>query len=159
MCIRDRTSDVYFRCQLSFFLFNVLVLASGVSVFYTYDQTEGKKGADDVVSMLDHFIQNYLDQSVEEFKIFCDSCSGQNKNFTMFRYFHYMTVGKKRFKEVMIVFLVRGHSHMEPDKNMGLLPRHSEAETPDDFRDVIKSGWVKPSPLVVVPFERNNFKQ
>lgn len=58
------TSEVYFKRQLSFYVFNVHVLSTGVSVFYTYDQTEGKKGADDVVSMLNHFICNYLDPCV-----------------------------------------------------------------------------------------------
>lgn len=153
------TSEVYFRRQLSFYVFNVHILATGVSVFYTYDQTEGKKGADDVVSMLDHFVHNYLDPSVEELRIFCDSCSGQNKNYTMLRYFHYMTVVKKRFMELTITFPVRGHSYMEPDKNMGLIPRRSAAETPSDWRDVIKSARVKPSPFEVVAFERRYFKE
>lgn len=150
---------MYFRRQLSFYVFNVHVLATGVSVFYTYDQTEGKKGLDDVVSMLDHFIHNFLDPSVEELNIFCDGCSGQNKNYTMLRYFHYMTVEKKRFNELTITFPVRGHSYMEPDKNMGLIPRRSAAETPSDWRDVIQSARVKPSPFEVVAFERRHFKE
>lgn len=153
------TSEVYFRRQLSFYVFNVHVLATGVSVFYTYDQTEGKKGSDDVVSMLDHFIHNFLDPSVEELNIFCDGCSGQNKNYTMLRYFHYMTVEKKRFNELTITFPVRGHSYMESDKNMGLIPRRSAAETPSDWRDVIQSARVKPSPFEVVAFERRHFKE
>lgn len=150
------TSEVYFRRQLSFYLFNVHVLANGMSVFYTYDQTEGNKGANDVVSMLNHFIENYLDPSVEELTNFCDSCGGQNKNFTVFRYLHHITTEKNI---VTVVFPIRGHSYMEPDKNMGLLLRHSDAETPQEFREVIQLARVKPSPFEVVSFNREDFKQ
>lgn len=159
LCIPDiSTSEVYFRRQLSFYVFNVHVLGSGVAVFYTYDQTQGKKGANDVISMIDHFISTYLDPAVEELNIFCDSCAGQNKNYSVLRYFHHMTVENKRFKEVTITFPVRGHSYMEPDKNMGLIPRRTEAELPSDMRDVIRSARVKPSPFGVVDFGRENFK-
>ena len=109
--------------------------------------------------MIDNFIHSYLDESVENLKVFCDGCAGQNKNFTVLRYFHYMTVERKRFKEVTIVFPVRGHSYMEPDKNMGLLPRHSEAETPEDYREIMRSARTKPCPFEVVSFQRENFKQ
>lgn len=43
-----------FLSPVILFLFSVHVLASGELVFYTYNQTEEKLGADDVY-MLDHF--------------------------------------------------------------------------------------------------------
>lgn len=74
--------------------------------FYTYDQTVAKKGSDDVTFMLHHFILNMLDPSVRELHIFCDSCSGQNKNFTLIRFLHYMTVEQKMFDVVSVTFLI-----------------------------------------------------
>lgn len=53
---------------------------------------------------------------------------------------------------------MRGHSYMEPDKNMGLIPRRSAAEMPSDWRDIIKNARVKPSPFEVVAFESVLFK-
>lgn len=153
------TSEVYFRRQLSFYLFNVHVLSNNQVVFYTYDQTEGKKGADAVVSMLNDFIENRLDKSVEELRLFCDSCSGQNKNFTMFRYLHYITTVKKRFTTVTVTFPIRGHSYMEPDKDMGLIPRKTGCEMPEEMREVIRSARAKPSPFEVVSFGRTEFKK
>ena len=143
------TNDVYYKRQLSFYLFNIHVLASGQSFFYTYDQTVAKKGSDDVTSLLHHFIVNMLDPSVRELHIFCDSCSGQNKNSTMIRFLHYMAVTQKRFDEVTVTFPIRGHSYMEPDKNMGLINKRVHAEMPDDWREVIKYSRVKPSPFEV----------
>lgn len=47
---------------------------------------------------------------------------------------------------------------MEPDKNMGLIPRRSAAEMPSDWRDIIKNARIKPCPFEVVAFERVSFK-
>nr|CAD7265023.1 unnamed protein product [Timema shepardi] len=152
------TSDVYFKRQLSFYVFNIHVLATGLSIMYTYDQTVARKGANDVVSMLHHFINTFLDFEVEELNIFCDSASGQNKNFTMFRYLHYMTVTSKRFQKITVTFPIRGHSFMEPDKNMGLIPKKVIAETPDGWRRVIRDARTKPSHFEVIACEQTMFK-
>lgn len=100
------TNDVHYKRQLFFYSFNINVLASGQSFFYTYDQTLAKKGSDGVTSMLHHFILNMLDPSVRELHIFCDSCSGQNKNFTLIRFLHYMAVEQKMFDVVTVTFLI-----------------------------------------------------
>ena len=141
------TNDVYYRRQLSFHAFNIHILSSGQSVFYTYDQTVARKGADDVASMLYHFCSELLDPSVRSLHIFCDSCSGQNKNYTMIRLLHYMTTVHKRFDSVNMTFPVRGHSYLECDKNMGLINQRFPAEVPDDWRDVFKYARVKPFPF------------
>lgn len=67
----------------------------------------GKKGSDDVSSVLFDFIFNQLDPQVKELTIFCDSCGGQNKNFTIFRLIHYIVHFTKRLKSIKVVFPVR----------------------------------------------------
>lgn len=52
------TNDAYYRRQLNFNTFNVHILSSGQSIFYTYDESVAKKGADDVCSMLHSFVYN-----------------------------------------------------------------------------------------------------
>lgn len=42
-------------------------------MFFTYTETKVKKGTDHVVSMLNYYIDNYLDASVDELKLFYDS--------------------------------------------------------------------------------------
>lgn len=46
------TFDVYYRRQLNFISFNVHVSSDSTSVYYTYDESVARKGADDVCSML-----------------------------------------------------------------------------------------------------------
>lgn len=82
------TNDiVYYKRQFTFLSFNIHILSNNRSLFYTYPQTIAKKGADEVMSFI-HI--NVLDQKVRQLHIFCDSCAGQNKNFTLVRFLHYL---------------------------------------------------------------------
>ncbi|KAG8289755.1 hypothetical protein J6590_103595 [Homalodisca vitripennis] len=72
------------------------------------------------------------DSTIRELLIFCDSCAGQNYNLTFIRYLHYMVTKKDRFDEVTVTFPIRGHSYMEPDKNIGLINKKAAVETPNE---------------------------
>jgi len=94
---------------------------------------------------------NYLDDDVEELQIFCDSAGGQNKNYTIFRFIHYIVNNQIHgLKNIKITFPVRGHSYLECDKNVGLWKLKEKMETPKDFKSMIKNSRIKPSPFVVV---------
>lgn len=125
------TGEVYFRRQLTFYIFNVHILSTGESIMYTYDETVGKKGADDVASFLHDFFHTYLPGTVKTLNLFADSCGGQNKNHTIMKLLQHVTTEEKRFEKVVVTFPIRGHSYMENDKNMGLFPKTARAENSD----------------------------
>ncbi|CAG4941246.1 unnamed protein product [Parnassius apollo] len=79
------TSNVYYKCQLSMYSFNIHALGDASSYFYTYPETCGRKGSDEVVSFLFQYLTNHLESRVKHLEIFCDSASGQNKNYTVIR--------------------------------------------------------------------------
>jgi hypothetical protein len=144
------TSDVYYRRQLNFISFNIHILSDSTSVFYTYDESVARKGADDVCSMIKHFVDNILSPTVKHLIIFCDSCAGQNKNYTVIRFLHYLVNKINKFQTIKVVFPIRGHSYMEGDKDMSLINAKSHTETPDDWRDVIRNSRIKPLPFIVI---------
>lgn len=115
------TNDVYYLRQLSMYSFNIHVLASSMALFYTYPENLAKKGSDEVCSFLFHFLMNYLQPEVKHLHIFCDSAGGQNKNFSIFRFMHFMVHTVKRLESIKITFPIRGHSYLECDKNMGIV--------------------------------------
>ena len=121
------TNDAYYKRQLSVYLFNVHALADSKSYFYLYDETCAKKGSNDVCSMLQHFIATYIPEGIEGLQFFCDSCGGQNKNYTVFRYLHYLVHIAKRFKTTQVCYPIRGHSYMECDKNFAFINQKSPA--------------------------------
>lgn len=153
------TSDVYYKRQLSVYTFNVHILSNGTSAFYTYPETVGHNGADDVCSMLHHFCYNILDKNVRYLSIFCDSCGGQNKNYTMFRFLHNMVHNEKRFDEIIVTFPIRGHSYLETDKNMGLINQKTRTELPSDWAEIFRDSRVKPKPFDVIEVNQTMFRK
>ncbi|CAH1099014.1 unnamed protein product [Psylliodes chrysocephalus] len=115
------TNDIYYSRQLSLYLFNVHVLSNQQSIFYSYI-------------------------NVKRLKIFCDSCGGQNKNYTVFRFLHHIIHYEKKLEHVKVTFPIRGHSYMESDKDFGLVNQKTRTETPSDW---------KPTPFVVEDVQQN----
>ncbi len=118
---------------------------------YTYHEGLAKKGSNEVASFLLHFINNFLDDDVQKLRIFCDSCDGQNKNFTIFRFIHYVTAyqiaGPWR---ITMTFTIRGHSYLECDKNVGLLNLKTHEECSIDIENLIQNTRSRPFPFVVI---------
>lgn len=149
------TNDVYYRRQLTLNSFNIHVLSTGSATFYAYPETIGGKGSNEVVSFLHHFIFVQLDAKVKTLYIFCDSCGGQNKNFTVFRYLHYVVNVTKRLDKIEVTFPIRGHSYMECDRDMGVINQKIRAEVPEDWYREFRSCRVKPNPFNVIEVDQS----
>lgn len=143
---------------MSTFSFNIHVLSTSQSIFYVYPETVGKKGSDNVCSLLHHFFYNYLDMKIRKLEIFCDSCGGQNKNYTMMRFLHYVVHMEKRLDSVKITFPIRGHSYLECDKDFGLINQKSRVEVPEEWYEVFKMARNKPSPFNVEKVTQSYFQ-
>uniref|UniRef100_A0A1B6DGZ0 DUF7869 domain-containing protein n=1 Tax=Clastoptera arizonana TaxID=38151 RepID=A0A1B6DGZ0_9HEMI len=154
-CPNIATNDVYYKRQLSMYIFNIHVLSDSSSYFYMYPETIARKGSDDVSSFLHHFVTNILDPSVTELTVFCDSCGGQNKNTSVIRMCHHLVHTQKRLKEIKMVFPVRGHSYLECDKNIGLINQKTRTEMPEDWYEVFRTARVKPKPFSVIEVDQN----
>ncbi|XP_054284123.1 uncharacterized protein LOC129001018 [Macrosteles quadrilineatus] len=152
------TNDIYYKRQLSVYAFNVHVLSDARSVFYMYPQTEGGKGSDEVCTFVHHFVYNYLDENVKHLRIFADSCAGQQKNFTFFRFLFNLVNYENKLESVTVTFPIRGHSYMENDKNMGLINTKSRAEVPEDWVNIVKESRRNPSHFEVEVVDHEQIK-
>lgn len=124
-------------------------------MFYVYDECTAHKGSNEVASFLFHFINTYLHDEVEELQVFCDSAGGQNKNFTIVRFIHFITSNQIHgLKNIKITFPIRGHSYLECDKNVGLWNMKEKMETPKDFVSMVEKSRNKPTPFKVVHVEK-----
>lgn len=89
-------------------------------MFYTYDRiytnitnyyTVSNKGSDDVVHML-HFLIKHLKPYIRDLHTFRELYNGQNNNFTVIRFLHYITVVSKIFDKITVTYPVRGYTHL-----------------------------------------------
>ena len=151
------SQDVYYSRQLSFYSFNIHVLDNDKVYIYSYDETVGNKGADDVCSMLKHFIENFLPETTTHLKLFCDGCAGQNKNYTVLRFFYHLVHDAKRLTKVQITFPVRGHSYMECDRDMANVNQKTPCQIPSDWQTVVREARGKGGPFEVINFTRESF--
>jgi hypothetical protein len=123
-----------------------------------YPEIEAHKGSDEVCTFVHHFIYNYLNENVKHLHIFADSCAGQQKNFTFFRFLFNLVNYEKKLESVTVTFPIRGHSYMENDKNMGLINTKSRAEIPEDWVNIIKESRRNPSNFEVQVVDHTTIK-
>ncbi|GFO32144.1 voltage-dependent calcium channel unc-36 [Plakobranchus ocellatus] len=149
-CPNISTSEVYCRRQLSQYTFNVHSLEDNNAILYAYDETTGKKGADDVTSMLRHYVNNFVPQEVTCLEAFCDSCAGQIKNWTMLRFLHSLVHVEKRFGDVKLSFSIKGHSYMECDREMVCINQKTRVEVPEQWLQLFETSRSNPSLFQVI---------
>ena len=151
------SNDVYYKRQLSLISFNVHNIRTGCATFCIYDETQGRKGASDVVTMLNLVLQE-IPPEKSELWLFCDNCFGQNKNITVFKFLYRLVHIEKKFQAVTISFPIRGHSYMECDRDMTNINQKTVCETAEQWMEVFRGAVSKPKPFEVVPMQWSDFK-
>lgn len=81
----------------------------------------------------------------------------KTKNFTVIHLLHCLCTVKGRFESITVHFPVRGHSYMEPDKDMGNINQKVSLELPDDWIDHIAGSCSQPFPFRVVKCDQSMF--
>lgn len=68
---------------------NFSIFDEGLKVGHNYfwEETEGGKGSNEIISNLHNFMLIKLRSSVKEFRFYADNCGGQNKNRIVFSFF------------------------------------------------------------------------
>ncbi len=104
-----------------------------------YSENFARKGANEVLSCLQWFVNNIIPETVEILRVFCDNCGGQNKNRYVFLFLR-LLVDTKRFRSVHLSFPLPGHSYMPCDRDFALIEKKRKR------RDKIltPSSWVEP---------------
>ncbi|KAJ8884372.1 hypothetical protein PR048_016229 [Dryococelus australis] len=131
--------------SLFVFTFKNHVLSDSDSFFYCYDETIGGKGANEVVSMMHHFVFTQLKQEVKHLEIFCDNYGG---------YLHYVVHNTRRLDSIKVTFPIRGHSYLECDRNMALIQLKTPAELPEHWWNHSSVARVKPSAFRVIEVDQ-----
>ena len=108
--------ELFYARQLWLYNFCVHDCSANVGTMYCWDETQAKRGSNEVASCLLHYFTNKLADEVETLYLFSDGCGGQNKNYTILWFF--LTLIKlKRFKSIVHIFPVRGHSFLPCDRD------------------------------------------
>ncbi len=137
----QQVGPIYFKSPRTAQLFGICCEALPQQVNYLIDEADFPgKGADVVISLLDHYFEYY---GLKESHVFltADNCVGQNKNNAVIQYLMYRVMTGQH-KSITLSFMLVGHTKFSPDAYFGLIKkkyRRSKAYTYDHLVDVIDS--------------------
>ena len=139
-----QVGPIYFKSPRTAQLFGICCEAIPQQVNYLIDEADFPgKGADTVISLLDHFFDNY-GLGEEHVLLTADNCVGQNKNNAVIQYLMYRAITRKH-KSITLSFMLVGHTKFSPDGYFGLIKklyRRSKVYTYDHLVDVINSSTI-----------------
>lgn len=141
-CPYGDVSTFYYKRKLSCLNFTVYDLGKKKGICYMWDETEGKRGANDVSSCLLNYIDKHVKEGATEFRFWSDNCTGQNRNRIVFSL--YLYAAKKYNITITHRFLVKGHTQNEGDSVHATIERGAIGKTiytPDQWR--LHVSWVK----------------
>ena len=112
--------EIFYLRQLWLYAFGVHCCSDDSASIFCWDETIAKKGANEVISCLDHYFTRTLPDEVDTLNLYSDGCGGQNKNRFVIMYL-YSLVKLGRFKKIKHVFPIRGHSFLPCDRDFGII--------------------------------------
>jgi hypothetical protein len=115
-----QTSDVFYMRQLWLYVMFIYSGKTGKSIMYCWSEIEAKRGTNEVISVLNHYINSFLKPTIKKLFIFTDNCRGQNKNHTMLRYWQALVI-KNKFEIITHYFPERGHSFLPCDRHFRII--------------------------------------
>ncbi|KAK5637856.1 hypothetical protein RI129_000139 [Pyrocoelia pectoralis] len=90
---------------------------------YTWLETEAGRGANEIASALQHYLQELQNRMSGKrditLELFSDSCVSQNKNSMMMAMLLNFVQRSTVFNRIRHIFPIRGHSYMPPDRVFG----------------------------------------
>lgn len=152
--------EMFYLRKLWLYVFSVHNLTTNEAVFYTYHEGSGKKGPNEVCTMLLDYINTKIPAEVKEIYVFSDACGGQNRNHTLLRLLLALTM-TGRFNVIHHYFPVRGHSFLPCDRDFATVKRairkFDRVYTPLQYNKIIESAKVKGLKFIVKSMDHSDF--
>lgn len=160
-CPRGNTSAFYYVSKINAFNFTVCDLATNNAQCYTWDEAQGRRGANEIATCLWLYITQ-LDEDAAKMEqmidiiFYSDNCCGQNKNRCVFLMYEYAVRSFKFVNSITHNFLVKGHTQNEGDSVHATIQREITKSlkrgpiyTPQQYVTLMRSAKKKGSPYAV----------
>ena len=156
-------SQLYYKRKLSVYNFTTYSLSDGKGTCYTWDETEGKRGACEIPTCLFVYISS-LPASVHDVTIYSDCCAGQNRNQYLATSFMHAVNTIPHVQSITHKYLVTGHTQMECDSMHSAIAtakKNTAIYTPSGW-DIVLRMARRNNPYLVIPLKHKDildFKQ
>ena len=142
------------------YLFGIYSASTLLTAAYMWHELLAKKGANDVISCLSHFIfHNALGRTGAKWSIWwADNCPGQNKNNYVIWFFQDL-IRREVYSRIDYKFLMVGHTYGPTDRSFGVLERYTSrietVYTPQQWYEHIHNAA---SGIVVTEMKQSSFR-
>ncbi|KAK3907355.1 NAD kinase, partial [Frankliniella fusca] len=147
---KSEVGEFFYNRKLSSYNFTIFDCTTGQAHCFVWDQTTAQRGSNEIASCVMMFMEEAVRNGITEFRIYSDSCSGQNKN--KFLYSMYYLAARKYNIKIIHRYLEKGHTQMECDSVHAQIEkktRNTEIFTPAQWYGYIKSAKVQKPAYIV----------
>ncbi|XP_031329498.1 uncharacterized protein LOC116160452 [Photinus pyralis] len=144
-------------------VYNETVYESGTrrTFCYLWGETDGNRGCDEICTIINKYLQDVDQRVFVKFVVlYCDSCSGQNRNRAMLSMLHQFLKSSKNVHHIKIVFLLPGHTYMPVDSVHATIERFINKRTvwaPSEWHTLIANARVNHTPFEVINMKHTDF--
>ena len=108
-----------------------------------YDEVTSKKGSNEVIIFLHHYLNNFLPETVKIIYLFSDNAFAQNKNQTLVKYLYIFTkLNNKEIEAILHQYPEPGHSFLPCDRSFALIEkakrRKERVHLPDEWKTLVR---------------------
>ncbi|CAH1163448.1 unnamed protein product [Phaedon cochleariae] len=133
---------LFYSRKYAYYNFSVYESGRRNGYCYLWGESDGNRGSNDICTALNMYIKKIDDEnSTEELFLFCDSCSGQNKNSLILSMIKYTLDKCKHLNSIEVNYLIPGHTYMPVDSVHATIERSLKGRiiyAPSEWPTVIK---------------------
>ncbi|KAK5639730.1 hypothetical protein RI129_010541 [Pyrocoelia pectoralis] len=146
-------------------VFNETVYESGTrnGICFLWGESDGNRGSNEICSIIFKYLES-LDgkTTLKHVSLYCDSCSGQNRNRAMLAMLQqFVHVYAKNLESIKIVFLLPGHTYMPVDSVHATIERFVRKRivwAPSEWDTIVSNARISPKAFDVVRMQHTEFK-
>lgn len=154
---QSELSMFYYKRKLAVYNFTIYDMTNNEGHCYMWDETKGKKGANEISSGLFDFIKKKVSKGVTTFKFYSDNCGGQNKNRIVAALYSY--IAAKFSINISHNYFEVGHSQNEGDAMHALIERRKKNQiiyVPEQWITLVRCAKSSGKPYIVTELHNKN---
>lgn len=129
---------------------------------FVWGEADGRRGAAEMASCLFQWLQAIdRENAASHIILYCDCCSGQNRNRTVVSMLRYALTVLVNVKQITLKFLLTGHRYMPADSIHSTVERFTRKRTvwaPSEWETVIRMARHNPGPYEFIKMSNESFK-
>jgi len=142
---QGEVNNFYYKRKFATYNFTIFDIARKLGYCFMWNESETKKGANEIATCLFQFMAMMKKDGVTEFIFYSDKCGGQNQNRFLFSMWECAAFTLK--VKITHRFLERGHTQNEGDsrhaciKNSKKVKNHLYSCSMDNLGEVCEGHW------------------